>query len=106
MDEKTNREFNQAMLDIYNKARSEANYTPSVFFRMISEHGGYETARRLIHSPNVSEGYVKLFELGRLDLTVEAVIIEDEQWLGLFTERELEICRKRLHAYGYKNLEA
>ena len=90
------------MLDIYNRARSEASYTPSVFFRMISEHGGYETARRLIHSPNVSEGYVKLFELGRLDLTVEAIIIGNDKWLKLFTDQELDICRKRLHAYGYK----
>ena len=102
MDKKLNTEFNQAMLGIYNKARSEANYTPSVFFRMISEHGGYETARRLIHSPNVSEGYVKLFELGRLDLTVEAVIIENGNWHALFTDQELDVCRKRLHAYGYK----
>ena len=94
--------FDQAMLSIYNRAVAEANYRPSVFFRMLSEHGGYETARRLIHASNVSEGYVKLFERGRLDLTVEAVIIDNQLWHELFRDDELDICRKRLHAYGYK----
>ena len=101
MDEKTNREFDESMLQIYKTAKNEAGYTPSVFFRMLSEHGGYETARRLIHSPNVSDGYVKLFELDRLDLTVEAMIIANLKWHQLFGEHELEICRKRLKAYGY-----
>ena len=74
--------FDSAMLDIYNRAIAEAKYKPSIFFRMLIEHGGYEAARRLIYANNVSKGYVKLFELGRLDLTVEAVIIDNHQWHG------------------------
>ena len=59
--------FDSAMLDIYNRAIAEAKYKPSIFFRMLIEHRGYEAARRLIYANNVSKGYVKLFELGRLD---------------------------------------
>ena len=62
--------------------------------------GGYETARTLIHSPTVSEGYTALWERGRLDLTVEAVILQHE-WRDLFSELEREIARRRLVEYGY-----
>jgi len=93
--------FDQAMLEIYKRAKSEAGYTPSEFFRMLSDHGGYETARRLIRASTISSGYVRLYELQRLDLTVEAVIIENLKWHELFSDEELEICRNRLREYGY-----
>ena len=102
MGEEIKKRFHQEMLDIYKRALTEAKYKPTVFLRMVGEHGGYETARRLIHASSVSEGYVKLFECGRLDLTVEAVIDENQEWHTLFTEEELEICRKRLRDYRYK----
>jgi hypothetical protein len=54
----------------------------------------------LLHSITVSEGYTALWERGRLDLTVEALILEP-QWHELFTEEEREIARKRLRDYGY-----
>ena len=40
-------------------------------------------------------------ERKRLDLTAEAVIVEETKWHPLFTAEELEICRKRLRDYGY-----
>jgi hypothetical protein len=39
---------------------------------MLGEHGGLETVRAILHAVNVSEGYADLWELKRLDLTVEA----------------------------------
>jgi hypothetical protein len=42
-----------------------------------------------------------LWERDRLDLTVEAVILEEAKWHPLFTPEEIEICRKRLKDYGY-----
>lgn len=100
--DKLNRKFDQAMLNIYRRTIDETDYAPKTFFRMLSEHRGYGTARRLIHSPKVSDGYVKLYELSRLDLTVEAVIYENKMWHLLFNENELGICRKRLEDYGYQ----
>jgi hypothetical protein len=38
---------------------------------------------------------------GRLDITVEAVIHDNPKWQTLFTSEELEICIRRLKAYGY-----
>ena len=38
---------------------------------------------------------------GRLDLTVEALIL-DEKWKSLFSEQEREIAWRRLTEYNYK----
>jgi hypothetical protein len=46
-------------------------------------------------------GFTSLWERKRLDLTVEAVILEETKSHPLFTEEEIEICRKRLRGYGY-----
>ena len=93
--------FHAAMLNIYHRAQSEASYNATRFVGMVSSQGGYDAARTLIHSPKVSEGYTALWERGRLDITVEALILQPE-WNALFSEVEREIARKRLGDYGYK----
>jgi hypothetical protein len=94
-------QFDERMLEIYRSAKSEAKYNATAFLAMLNEHGGLETARRLIHAPIVSSGYTALWERKRLDLTVEAVIHDNPKRHPLFTAEEIEICRKRLRGYGY-----
>ena len=94
-------EFNRAMMDIYIRAKNEARYTASIFHRMLCERGGLATARYLINDPIESQGYTALWERGRLDLTVEAVVVENERWHRLFEDQELEKARQRLAKYGY-----
>jgi hypothetical protein len=93
--------FDEEMLHIYQRAHIEANYHATRFLQMLHEYRGLETARILLHSTNVSEGYTALWERGRLDLTVEAVIHDNPKWHGLFTEDELATCTKRLKEYRY-----
>lgn len=93
--------FDQAMMGIYNRAWSEAKYKATLFLSMLHQHGGLETARRLIHSKTVSDGYTALWERKRLDLTLEALIVENDIWHPLFTEDELNICKQRLQQYKY-----
>lgn len=93
-------DFHLAMEDIYYRAKEEARYNATVFRRMVAEHGGLETARRLINADKVSDGYRALWERGRLDLTVEAKVLETPRFHSLFTEKELEICRQRLRDLG------
>jgi len=95
------RRFTAAMLDIYRKAKQEAGYNATRFLGMVMDNGGYETAQVLLHSSTVSEGYTALWERGRLDLTVEAIVLKPE-WGDLFSTRELEIARRRLGEYGYQ----
>lgn len=92
--------FHSAMLDIYQRAKSEAGYNASRFLSMVSDLGGYEAARTLLHAPKVSDGYTALWERNHLDLTVEAVILKSE-WRDLFSEAERKIAQERLLEYGY-----
>ena len=94
-------QFNQEMLGIYRRAKNEANYNATIFLRMLTKDGGLRTAKTLINASKPSEGYTQLYLRGRLDLTVEAVVLADARWQSLFLAEELERARKRLKDYGY-----
>ena len=96
-------EFHEAMINIYHRAKREAEYPAPRFIRMVEDIGGVACARKLINATNISNGFAALWERGRLDLTVEAMILETEKYQMLFTEDELTICRKRLKDYNYQN---
>jgi hypothetical protein len=93
-------EFTKAMLDIYRNAKKQASYDAKVFLGMVLDRGGYETAQYLIHTDKPSDGYTALYERGRLDLTVEALVVRPE-WSDLFSEDDRERARDRLREYGY-----
>jgi hypothetical protein len=92
--------FNAAMVELYHQAKRQAGYNATYFLRMVSETGGLATAQRLLHSPTASEGFTALWEKGRLDLTVEALVLQ-ERFVDLFTDEEREIARGRLAQRGY-----
>lgn len=92
------RRFHGAMIEIYEKAKREAGYTATRFLHMVSEIGGPAAARRLLAAPAVSDGFTALWERGRLDLTVETLVLS-EQYRELFIEEERERAAARLAAY-------
>lgn len=93
--------FDQAMFEIYQTAKKEAGYNATIFLRMLTDKGGLATAKYLINGSKPSDGYTALYERGRLDLTVEAMIIENKKWHELFEAEELAKARKRLNDYHY-----
>jgi hypothetical protein len=93
-------EFDKAMRMIYNRAKTEANYHATYFLSMLAEHGSLATARKLLSAPAVSDGFAALWERGRLDLTVEALVVQP-QFAELFTPTEIEVARHRLEQFGY-----
>jgi hypothetical protein len=88
-------------MDIYVRAKTEANYPASIFHRMLIQQRGLATAKQLINATTVSDGYTALWERGRLDLTVEAVVIDNQKWHQLFEKSELAKAKRRLDDYGY-----
>jgi len=92
--------FNSEMLNIYELAKKECNYTARRYLQMLHRRRGLETAKILLHSNKVSDGYTALRECGRLDLTVEALVRKME-WRELFTPEEINIATKRLKDYGF-----
>lgn len=95
--------FDGAMFEIYRRAKAEAGYNANIFLQMISDRGGLATAKYLINAPRVSDGYTHLYERGRLDLTVEALVVEDARWHHLFDPSEIDGARRRLGQYGYES---
>ena len=92
-------EFHRAMLNIYDAA-AELDFRPVRFLRMVHEHGGVETARRLPSAPEVPSGLTRLWKLERLDISMEALVVQ-ERWQPLFSDAERQVARERLKAYGY-----
>lgn len=88
------RRFERDMDAIYIGAKS-VGYNATGFLMMLREHGGLETAHRLLRGPDISYGFTELWLLGRSDLTVEALVIRPD-YATLFSPQELETARARL----------
>lgn len=94
-------EFGRLMMSIYTRAKKEANYNATHFLRMLGEKGPLETARYLLREPQVSSGFVALWERKRLDLTLEAQLLEHPEFWPLFEQRDLDTARRWLKDHGY-----
>jgi hypothetical protein len=94
----------QALGDVFYDAIrrcTRLGYTPTYFLRMLEECGPREAARRLLSSSGTSDGFRRLYELGHLELTVEAIVLRDE-FAALFTASELATARRRLDQLGFR----
>lgn len=89
--------FDRAMRSIYTEA-ARIGYRPTEFMKMIEQDGAFPTAKHLIASAQPSSGFRRLWELKRLDLTVEALVLR-EPWRQLFSPAELERAQRRLNQY-------
>lgn len=92
--------FDTAMMDIYVRARKEVGYNATRFLQMLHEHRGLGTARILVLADKPSDGYTALWMHQRLDLTVEALVVQP-QWEPLFANEPelLAKAQKRLDEY-------
>lgn len=93
-------EFTQALEGTIEAAKHRG-YVPTYFMQMLAQHGGVETAKRLLAKSETQEG---LFELWRLDLlheSMEAVICDNPRFHELFTQKELNEAHRRLEELRY-----
>jgi hypothetical protein len=87
------------MLQLYADAKA-AGYTASYFHRLVDDLGGVAAAKRLINDTRPSDGFTRLWEMRRLDLSVEALATR-APWNALFTADERRRAEARLREYGY-----
>jgi hypothetical protein len=92
--------FDAAMRQIYDRARSECGYNATRFLQMLAEHGGVKTAKLLLDDHTMSEGLTALWERKRLDISMEALVLQEE-WAPLFTDAERAAARTKLAELGY-----
>ena len=95
--------FHREMLRIYEEAKG-FGYYPNYFLGMVVDRGGLSSAKHLISGSQLSDGFVRLWEEGRLDLSVEALVLQ-EPWSSLFTHEELAESCRRLDEVGYYDAE-
>jgi hypothetical protein len=89
------------MIGIHADAKA-IGYNASRFIQMVNDQGGLVAAKYLINSTQPSEGFTKLWDLKRLDITVEARALQP-QFRPLFAASELATCRRRLAEYGWRH---
>lgn len=93
-------QFHKEMVSIYQTARDECGYNATRFLNMVANDGGLHTAHVLLATDEPSDGFEKLWECGRLDLTVENLVL-NPMYRELFSESELEVAKQRLSALGF-----
>jgi hypothetical protein len=69
----------------------------------VNGKGGLETAKTLLAKPDPQTGLTRLWECGRLDLSIEALVI-DPRFESLFREAERKTARERLNAYDWADV--
>ncbi len=93
-------DFHKAMVNIYEQAK-EFDFFANRFKQMLDEHGGVGAAKILMLGNNPQTGLMRLWEEGRLDISVEKLMCEP-RFKGLFTPEELAVARQRLEDLGYR----
>ena len=75
-------------------------YWASYFLRGVRNHGGVAYAHQLLRAEGTTDGFKRLTEEGRLDLTMEALVLRQE-YATLFSDQERQVAASRLAKAGY-----
>lgn len=86
--------FHACMLTTYEEG-VKRGYYPTYFLRMLHEHGGVDTAKRLLATRDIQTGLMKLYELNLLRESMEFYVIQ-ERFKSLFTDDEIAEAKRRL----------
>ena len=72
-----------------------------VRMRPVEEAEAMKNARRVLSGSRLSDGFNQLQGMSRLDLSLEALVI-DKRFTGLFTDEEANEALTRLLEAGYR----
>lgn len=90
----------QKFIDAWSAARAKAE-TLGIRMRPVAAEDALKTARRTLSGNRLSDGFNALMACGRLDLSLEALVI-DKRFTGLFTDEEANEALTRLLEAGYR----
>lgn len=100
MDKQTDLELTKLLLSKAAEAKRDVRFPGTHFVGMLNADGGYKTVQTLLRKKEPSPGFVDLWELKRVDLTVEAIIVQSK-WRSYFDKALINIAEKRLKDIGY-----
>lgn len=91
--------FEEETREICRQARV-IRYNPVRFEQMLSEYGALSTARRLLDSDRFHDGFTRLWQEGRLDISLECCVLKPV-FRRLFTDQQLNVARRRLRELDF-----
>ena len=92
--EKLEKQFEEEMHQVY-KNVTKIHRPPTYLLELINDNGGFAAAVILLEKSEPSLTFFTLWELKRLDLSVETLVLK-EPWRQLFKQRHLDEAEKRL----------
>jgi 5-methylcytosine-specific restriction protein A len=88
--------FNKEMEDLYRVVGKATGYWANYYLRSVRNLGGLAHAKKALSKRDTSQdGFLKLIEVGRPDLSMEASVVKDE-FKDLFTKEEIQEAERRL----------
>lgn len=90
--------FNEEMSQIYSRAMAVGVHFGRINI-MIRNQTAFETARLLVNETVLSNGFLRLIEVNRLDLSIEHLILRDP-YNQLFDEETKANARRKLRDNG------
>ena len=100
MDKQSDLELTNFLLSKAAEAKRDVRFPGTHFVGMLHADGGYHTVQTLLSKKDPSPGFIDLWELKRVDLTVEAIIVQSK-WRNYFDKALINIAEKRLKDIGY-----
>jgi len=104
MNEDLIERFHQRALQVYEEGKRATGYRGTRYLQKVRKDGGLKAAKSWLKRRGKNDaptgGFLKLVDFGRLDVSLEAQVIQ-EPWASLFTQEELAVARDRLARHGY-----
>ncbi|MCY4030578.1 MAG: hypothetical protein OXF05_00505 [Hyphomicrobiales bacterium] len=97
--EELKKRFEKEMHQVY-KNVTKIHHPPTYLLRLIDDNGGFAAAVILLEKSEPSQTFFTLWELNRLDLSVETLVLK-EPWRQLFEQRHLDEAERRLKDLNY-----
>jgi hypothetical protein len=88
------RAFHGATIELI-QAISREVYRPTYFIQLMASEGAYAAACQVVSSSNLPDGFQRLLQENRPELTIEYLVTRPE-WAELFEPEILEAARHRL----------
>lgn len=97
MNEDLIAKFHEKALQVYEEGKRATGYRGTRYLQKVRKDGGLKAAKSWLKRRGKNDaptgGFLKLVDFGRLDVSLEAQVIQDP-WAQLFTPEELAIARE------------
>ena len=94
-DKELELQFEIDLKEKVNEMVTKGIHRPTEFLKMVEKYGYFETSKRLVSQRNNTYGFTKLLFVGRTDLSIESLVVDDK-YRSLFSESVVKLCERRL----------